>query len=38
MDEALCITNQQETEEIAQKRLHKEKHLPTEIFALETGS
>ena len=36
-DEALRIANQQETVEIAQKRLHKEKHLNTsEALALET--
>ena len=36
IDEALRIANQQETVEIAQKRLHKEKHLTSEALALET--
>ena len=36
IDEALCIANQQETVEIAQKWLHKEKHLTSEALALET--
>ena len=36
IDEALHIANQQETVEIAQKRLHKEKHLTSEALALET--
>ena len=36
IDEALRIANQQETVEIAQKRLHKEKHLASEALALET--
>ena len=38
MDEALRIANQQETVEIAQRRLHKEKHLPTETLVLETDA
>ena len=38
MDAALRIANQQETVERAQKRLHKEKHLPSETLALETDS
>ena len=35
LEEALRIASQQETVEVAQKRLHKEKHLTAETLALE---
>lgn len=38
MDEALSIANRQETVEMAQKRLHKEKHQVTETLAVETDT
>ena len=38
MNEALSIANRQETAEMAQKRLHKEKHQVTETLAVETDT
>ena len=38
MDAALRIANRQETVEMAQKRLHKEKHQLTETLAMETDA
>jgi len=40
MDKVLriAIANEQETVEMAQKRLHKEKHLPAETLVLETNA
>ena len=38
IDEALSIANRQETVEMAQKQLHKEKHQVTETLAVETDT
>ena len=38
MDEALSIANRQKTVEMAQKRLHKEKHQVTETLAVEADT